>query len=165
MLYLESPGSHTFEVQDVPALAAVAHAKGARCYWTTRGASFFQPFVHGVDVSIQALTKYVVGHSDMLLGSITVNSAEDWEPLRLTSNQLGQFASPDDCWLALRGVRTMAVRLERQMLSGIEVANWLGSGRGKAGVAPALPVRPATTFGSAISPALARCSAWFQAGI
>lgn len=126
VLYLESPGSHTFEVQDVPALAAVAHARGAKVLLdNTWGIHFFQPFVHGVDVSIQALTKYVVGHSDVLLGGITVNSDADWERLRLTSNQLGQFASPDDCWLALRGVRTMAVRLERQMHSGLEVAAWL----------------------------------------
>ena len=126
VLYLESPGSHSFEVQDVPALAAVAHAHGQKVLMdNTWGIHFFQPFTHGVDVSIQALTKYVVGHSDVLLGSITVNSDADWERVRLTSGQLGQYASPDDCWLALRGVRTMAVRLDRQMASGIEVATWL----------------------------------------
>ena len=144
VLYLESPGSHTFEVQDVPGLAAVAHAKGAKVLLdNTWGIHFFQPFTHGVDVSIQALTKYVVGHSDVLLGSVTVNSPEDWERVRLTSNQLGQFASPDDCWLALRGVRTMAVRLERQMQSGLEVAAWLaGRPEVKQILHPGLPGAP-----------------------
>src|SRR6185437_12432653 len=69
--------------------------------------------------------KYVVGHSDVLLGSVTTNADADWERIRGTALALGQYASPDDCWLALRGVRTMAVRLERQMRSGIEVAQWL----------------------------------------
>ncbi len=144
VLYLESPGSHTFEVQDVPALAAVAHARGAKVLLdNTWGIHFFQPFTHGVDVSIQALTKYVVGHSDVLLGGITVNSDADWERLRLCSNQLGQFASPDDCWLALRGVRTMAVRLERQMQSGLEVAAWLAQRpEVKQVLHPALPGAP-----------------------
>ena len=96
VLYLESPGSHTFEVQDVPGLAAVAHAKGAKVLLdNTWGIHFFQPFQHGVDVSIQALTKYVVGHSDVLLGSITVAAPEEWERVRLGSLQLGQYASPD----------------------------------------------------------------------
>ena len=128
VLYLESPGSHTFEVQDVPALATVAHAHGATVLMdNTWGIHFFQPFRHGVDVSIQALTKYVVGHSDVLLGSITVADAAEWERVRMGALALGQYASPDDCWLALRGVRTMGVRLERQMASGIEVARWFQS--------------------------------------
>jgi cystathionine beta-lyase len=126
VLYTESPGSHTFEVQDIPALAAVGKKHGAKVMMdNTWGIHFFQPFRHGVDVSIQALTKYVVGHSDVLLGSVTVNTPEDWDRVRTTALQLGQYASPDDCWLALRGVRTMAVRLERQMHSGIRVAEWL----------------------------------------
>ncbi len=126
VLYTESPGSHTFEVQDIPALAAVAHRRGAKVLMdNTWGIHFFQPFTHGVDVSIQALTKYVVGHSDVLLGSITTNSDEDWERVRGAALSLGQYASPDDCWLALRGARTMGVRLERQMAAGLEVAAWL----------------------------------------
>ncbi len=141
VLYLESPGSHTFEVQDVPALAVVAKAKGAKVLMdNTWGIHHFQPFTKGVDVSLQALTKYVVGHSDVLLGSITVNNDADWERVRLTSNQLGMFASPDDCWLALRGVRTMAVRMERQEKSAIEVAQWLaGRPEVKEVLHPALP--------------------------
>jgi cystathionine beta-lyase len=144
VLYLESPGSHTFEVQDVPALAAVAHAKGAKVLMdNTWGIYHFQPFQHGVDVSIQALTKYVVGHSDVLLGSITVNTPEEWERIRVGALQLGQYASPDDCWLALRGVRTMAVRLQRQMQSGLTVAKWF-AGRPEVlqVLHPALPGAP-----------------------
>ncbi len=126
VVYVESPGSHTFEVQDVPALSRVAHAHGAKVLMdNTWGFHHFQPFEHGVDVSIQALTKYAVGHSDVLLGSIVTNSDEDWERVRTTSLALGMYASPDDCWLALRGLRTMAVRMERQMKSALEVAAWL----------------------------------------
>ena len=126
VVYTESPGSHTFEVQDIPAIARVAHARGAKVLLdNTWGIHFFQPFEHGVDVSIQALTKYVVGHSDVLLGSITTAGAEDWERVRAMALALGQYASPDDCWLALRGVRTMGVRLERQMASALEIARWL----------------------------------------
>ncbi len=144
VLYLESPGSNTFEVQDVPALAEVARAQGIKVLLdNTWGIHFFQPFRHGVDVSIQALTKYVVGHSDALLGSVTTNDAGDWERLRLTTLALGQYASPDDCWLALRGLRTMAVRLDRQQASGLAVARWLAT-RPEIGrvLHPALPSCP-----------------------
>jgi len=141
VLLTESPGSHTFEMQDIPALAELAHARGAAVLMdNTWGIHFFQPFSKGVDCSIQALTKYVVGHSDVLLGGVTVATEADWERVRNTALALGQFASPDDCWLALRGVRTMAVRLERQMQSAIAVATWL---RGRPEIAeilhPALP--------------------------
>ncbi len=144
VVYLESPGSHTFEVQDVPALCAVAHAHGASTMLdNTWGIHFFQPFQHGVDVSIQALTKYVVGHSDVLLGSVTTNDPVHWERVRMAALALGQYASPDDCWLALRGVRTMAVRLRQQMASGIAVAEWF-SGRPEVAqvLHPALPGAP-----------------------
>ena len=144
VLYLESPGSHTFEVQDVPGLATLAHAKGAKVLMdNTWGIHFFQPFAFGVDASIQALTKYVVGHSDVLLGSITVASPTEWERVRTASMALGQYASPDDCWLALRGVRTMPVRLQRQMRSGLEVAAWFASRSEVLSVLhPALPGAP-----------------------
>ncbi len=126
VLYTESPGSHTFEVQDVPGLAEVAHARGAKVLMdNTWGIFHFQPFTKGVDVSMQALTKYVGGHSDILLGSITVNTAEDWAAIRAANGQLGMFASPDDSWLAQRGVRTKAVRMERQEKSALEVAAWM----------------------------------------
>ena len=144
VVYLESPGSHTFEVQDVPALARAAHAGGAKVLMdNTWGIHFFQPFQHGVDVSIQALTKYVVGHSDVLLGGVTTNSDEDWERVRMAALALGQYASPDDCWLALRGVRTMAVRLRHQMQSGIEIARWFeGRPEVRRVLHPALPGAP-----------------------
>ena len=126
VLFLESPGSHTFEVQDVPALAAVAHRHGARVMMdNTWGVHFFQPFRHGVDISIQAVTKYIGGHSDIILGAVTVATDEDWHRLRDASMALGQYASPDDCWLALRGIRSLGVRLKHQMESGLLIARWL----------------------------------------
>ncbi len=128
VVYVESPGSHTFEVQDVAALARAAHARDAKVLMdNTWGFHFFQPFRHGVDVSIQALTKYAGGHSDVMLGSVTVSSDAEWERVRSTALLLGQYASPDDCWLALRGLRTLEVRLQAQMRSGIEVATWLAA--------------------------------------
>ena len=144
VLYCESPGSHTFEVQDVPALAAVAHARGAVVMMdNTWGIHHFQPFRHGVDVSIQALTKYVAGHSDVLLGSITTNSDAHWQRVRKAAMEMGQYASPDDCWLALRGARTMMVRLDRQMKSGLDMAAWFAARREVAQVLhPALPGAP-----------------------
>jgi len=124
-IFAESPGSHTFEVQDVPMLARVAHAHGAKLLLdNTWGLGFFAPFEHGVDFSIQALTKYAGGHSDLLLGAIVTNSDENFEQLRSAALQLGQYASPDDCWLALRGARTLRIRLAHQMVAGLAVARW-----------------------------------------
>jgi cystathionine beta-lyase len=128
VLYLESPGSHTFEMQDVPALAAAAHMRGVKVLMdNTWGFHHFRPFAHGVDVSIQALTKYAVGHSDVLLGAATVANAADWERLRTASLALGQYASPDDCWLALRGLRTLKLRLKAQEEAGLAVARWFAA--------------------------------------
>lgn len=125
VVYTESPGSHTFELQDVPAIARAAHAGGAKVLMdNTWGIHHFMPFEHGVDVSIQALTKYVAGHSDVLLGSITTRSEEDYLTIRTAAGQMGHFAAPDDCWLALRGARTMAVRLKHQEEAGLAVARW-----------------------------------------
>jgi cystathionine beta-lyase len=126
VLYLESPGSHTFEVQDVPALTAVARAHGAiSMIDNTWGIHSFQAFAHGCDVSIQALTKYVSGHSDILIGSVTVATEAHHVILRAAATAMGHYASPDDCWLALRGVRTMPLRLEAQFAASLEVAAWL----------------------------------------
>ncbi len=126
VVYTESPGSHTFEVQDVPAIARAAHAGGAKVLMdNTWGIHHFQPFQHGVDVSIQAATKYPAGHSDILIGSITVNTEADWQTLHATARGLGQYASPDDCWLTLRGMRTMGIRLRTQMDAAMQVAHWL----------------------------------------
>jgi cystathionine beta-lyase len=144
VLYLESPGSHSFEIQDVPALAAAARARGAAVLMdNTWGIHAFQPFAHGVDVSIQALTKYPVGHSDVLLGSATTADDAHWKKLRDAALVMGFYASPDDCWLALRGLRTMAVRLAHQERAGIEVATWLQARPEVARVLhPALPGAP-----------------------
>jgi cystathionine beta-lyase len=148
VLFTESPGSHTFEVQDIPMLARVAHAHGAKVFMdNTWGILNFQPFAHGVDVSIQALTKYVGGHSDLILGAVTVNSEEDWAWLRPGALELGQYASPDDCWLALRGLRTLSVRLRTQYAAGLEIATWLAARPEVARVLhPALPSCPGHAF-------------------
>ncbi len=144
VVYTESPGSHTFEVQDIPAIARAAHAGGAKVLMdNTWGLHHFQPFKHGVDVSIQAATKYAAGHSDVLIGTITVNNQDDWLTLHAAARELGQYASPDDCWLTLRGMRTMAVRLKAQMESAIEVGTWLRQQPEIAQVLfPALPGAP-----------------------
>ncbi|WP_026440151.1 cystathionine beta-lyase [Acidocella facilis] len=144
VLFTESPGSHTFEVQDIPALAKVAHAHGAKVFLdNTWGLLHFAPFEHGVDVSIHALTKYVGGHSDIILGGVVVNSEEDWRWLRLGSLELGNYASPDDCWLALRGLRTLHLRLKAAETAGLEIANWFAARPEVARVLhPALPSCP-----------------------
>jgi cystathionine beta-lyase len=126
VLFTESPGSHTFEVQDIPALAALAHELGAKLFLdNTWGIHHFQPFTKGVDVSIQALTKYPGGHSDVVIGAVVVNTEEDWRWLRYGSLELGNYASPDDCWLALRGLRTLHVRLKAQEAAAMKIATWL----------------------------------------
>ena len=144
VVYTESPGSHTFEVQDVPAIARAAHARGAKVLMdNTWGIHHFQPFKHGVDVSIQAATKYPAGHSDVLIGAVTVNNDDDWHTLHATARGLGQYASPDDCWLTLRGMRTMAVRLQTQMEAAMQVGHWLRHRPEVAQVLnPALPGAP-----------------------
>ncbi|OYY02243.1 MAG: cystathionine beta-lyase [Acidocella sp. 35-58-6] len=144
VLFTESPGSHTFEVQDIPALARAAHARGVKVFMdNTWGIHHFQPFAHGVDVSIQALTKYVGGHSDIILGAVTVNSDPDWAWLRKGSLELGQYASPDDCWLALRGLRTLSVRLRAQEQAALTMAHWFVEQSEVARVLhPALPSCP-----------------------
>lgn len=123
---LESPGSLTMEVCDVRALAAAARSHGAAVLidntWAT--SLGFQALTHGCDIVIQALTKHVGGHSDLIMGACTAGAA--WYPrLREVSQQLGQVVSPDDAALALRGLRTMGLRLERQSVSALAVASWL----------------------------------------
>ncbi|MFT8781609.1 cystathionine beta-lyase [Acetobacter syzygii] len=126
IIFTESPGSHTFEVQDIPMLADVAHRHGALLFLdNTWGFGIFAPFEHGVDVSIQALTKYPSGHSDVIAGAVTVADQASWRILRDASIQLGQVAGPDECWLTLRGLRTMGVRLAHQARSALQIANWL----------------------------------------
>lgn len=126
VVYVEAPGSQTFEMQDIPAIAEAAHAAGAFVLMDNTWATplYFRPFEKGVDVSIHAGTKYVVGHSDAMLGIVTTNEAA-WQPLRATAQALGQCVGPDDVYLGLRGFRTLSVRLERHMKNGLEIARWL----------------------------------------
>ncbi|MEO1329886.1 MAG: cystathionine beta-lyase [Pseudomonadota bacterium] len=126
VLFLESPGSLTFEVQDVPALAAVANDIGVWCLLDNTWASplFFKPFEHGVDVSIQAVTKYISGHGDLVLGSVTANKAA-YPRLQKCWGELGHSVGPDDAYLALRGFRTIGVRMAHHEAAGIQVADWL----------------------------------------
>lgn len=141
VIYIESPGSHTFEVQDMRAIADVAHAHGARVILDNAWATglFFNGFAHGADLVVQPATKYYAGHSDVLIGLVVANEMM-WSQLKKTSNQLGQRASPDDCFLTLRGMRTMHVRMARQQLSALKIAQWLSVQPAVAEVRyPALP--------------------------
>jgi cystathionine beta-lyase len=125
-VYLESPGSNTFEVQDFPAIARIAHMHRAAVIhdntWAT-GLNF-RSFEHGADLVIQVATKYPGGHSDVLLGAVIANEAW-WPRLRDTARDLGQNASPDDLFLALRGFRTLEMRMQRHQASALQVARWL----------------------------------------
>jgi len=126
VIFTESPGSVTFEVQDIPAIAEAAHRAGVTVMLDNTWASplYFKPFEHGVDVSIQAVTKYLCGHSDVMMGSITTTEAA-WKELLDTHGAIGQCVAPDDVYLVLRGIRTLSTRLERHMKSGIALAQWL----------------------------------------
>lgn len=126
VVYLESPGSLTFEVHDFPAIARIARARGAAVIHDNTWATgvFFRSFEHGADLVVQAATKYPAGHSDVLLGAVVAN--EEWWPrLRDTARDLGQTASPDDLFLALRGMRTLDARLRQHEKSALEVARAL----------------------------------------
>jgi cysteine-S-conjugate beta-lyase len=143
-VFLESPGSITFEVQDFPAIARVARARGAAVIndntWAT--GAYFRSFEHGADLVVQAATKYPAGHSDLLIGAVVANEAW-WPRLRDASRDLGQTASPDDLFLAIRGIRTLEARLARHQESGLEVARWLqGRAEVRRVLHPALPADP-----------------------
>ncbi|RYE03069.1 MAG: cystathionine beta-lyase [Sphingomonadales bacterium] len=143
-ILLESPGSLTFEVQDVPAIVAVAKARGITTLIDNTWATplLFPAIQLGVDYSILACTKYVVGHSDVMLGSVTAAEGK-YDALRSATYQLGQMASPDDAWLSARGLRTMAVRLEQHGRSALAIAAWLKTRPEVAQVLhPALPDCP-----------------------
>jgi cysteine-S-conjugate beta-lyase len=126
VVYCESPGSQTMEVQDVPAIAGAARAAGAVAMIDNTWAAgyYFKAFAHGCDVSIQAATKYIVGHSDAMLGSVVCNEAT-WPQFKEAYETMGLFAGPDDMYLALRGLRTLDVRLERHQRNATAVAEWL----------------------------------------
>lgn len=144
VVYMESPGSLTYEVQDVPRAAAAARAEGAVAILdnTWSAGLFFSPFRHGVDVSIQAATKYIVGHSDVMLGVVTTNEQCFLRAKRATA-LLGSAAGPDDCYLALRGLRTLSVRLSRHQETALRIARWLEARPEVARVLhPALPACP-----------------------
>ena len=129
LVYTEAPGSLTFEMQDVPAIAEAAHERGALVAMDNTWATpiYFRPLEHGVDISIQAGTKYLAGHSDLVIGMITTASEALFRRIADQAHAFGDIASPDDCFLALRGMRSLSVRLERQSASAMKVARWLES--------------------------------------
>ena len=127
-ILLEAPGSQSFEMPDIPAIAAVAHGRGALVIddntWATP--LFHRSLDQGVDISMQAATKYIGGHSDIMFGTISAN-AKAWPPIAETIRLLGVCAGPDDVFLALRGLRTLAVRLAQHHRSALEMARWLAT--------------------------------------
>ena len=144
LIVTESPGSLTFEMPDIPAIVAAAHAQGVKVMtdntWAT--ALYFNPLDHGVDVVVEAATKYISGHSDVMIG-LVAGRGPDTPLLRQTARLLGNCSGPDDLYLAQRGLRTMAVRLARNQANGLALARWL---QGRPEVArvlhPALPDHP-----------------------
>jgi cystathionine beta-lyase len=126
LVFTESPGSLTFEVQDIPAIAEVAHARNALVVHDNTWATplFFRSFDRGVDVSVHAATKYIGGHSDLLLGLIVANAAT-YPALHRLWTDMGVTASAEDCFLGLRGLRTLPTRLAQQQASGLRIAAWL----------------------------------------
>jgi len=144
VVFLESPGSQTFEVQDVPAIANAAHAAGATVIMDNTWATplYFKPFQHGVDVSIQAATKFIVGHADAMLGAITATE-QAFPAISRTHDELGLCPGPEDVYLGLRGLRSLGVRLTRHQSSGLALARWLADRPEVARVIyPALPSDP-----------------------
>ena len=148
VIFLESPGSLTFEVQDIPAICAVAQQHDIVTILDNTWASpiLCQPFALGVDVSVQSATKYIVGHSDVMLGTASANEKR-WSQLREHSYLLGYCASADDAYTALRGLRTLSVRLKQHEQSALKVANWLAQ---RPEVATVLHPALATHAGNAI---------------
>jgi cystathionine beta-lyase len=127
LVYLESPGSLTFEVQDVPAIVTAAKARGLKTLLDNTWAApmFLKPLALGVDVDIISATKYIVGHSDAMMG-IAVCTEESFLPVRNAATELGNHAAPDDCYLALRGLRSAGVRMRQHQSQGLALARFLG---------------------------------------
>jgi cystathionine beta-lyase len=144
LIFTESPGSQTFEVQDIPAIARVAAERELWLLLDNTWASplYFQPFEHGVDVSIQAATKYIVGHADAMLGAITSN-ARAAKHVAAAKELLGVCPGSEETYLGMRGLRTLSTRLAQHQRSGLEIARWL---EGRPEVArvlhPGLPSHP-----------------------
>ncbi|MDP3524783.1 MAG: cystathionine beta-lyase, partial [Hoeflea sp.] len=126
LVHTEAPGSNTFEMQDIPAIAEVAHAHGALVSMDNTWATplYFKPLDHGVDISIHAATKYPAGHSDVLIGTVSANKTA-WPAIKKTFAMLGICAAPDDAYMTLRGLRTMGVRLARHQESTLAIARAL----------------------------------------
>jgi len=144
VVFTESPGSLTFEVQDIPAIVAEAKRRGCTVMLDNTWASplYFKPFEHGVDVSIQAVTKYIGGHSDLVMGAVTTTEAA-YPQLREGWKQMGLHGSPDDVYLAMRGLRTLAVRMPQHWKNGLVLAEWLAARPEVAEMLhPALPGAP-----------------------
>ncbi len=144
IVYTEAPASQTFEMQDIPAIAEVAHRRGALVAMDNTWATplYFKPLEHGVDISILAATKYIVGHSDAMMGVVTTRR-EHFMALQETARRLGQSVGPDDVYLAQRGLRTLSVRLRRHGETGLKLAEWLrGRPEVKQVLHPALPDDP-----------------------
>ncbi|WP_183251897.1 cystathionine beta-lyase [Brevundimonas basaltis] len=145
LLLIESPASLTFELADVPAIAAACRERGVLTVMDNTWAAglAFRPLAHGVDVSVQAVTKYIAGHSDLLMGSIAVSDPAVGRQISETIEDLGWRVSPDDAWLALRGLRTLPLRYAEQARSSLVVAEWLQTRPEVARVIhPALPGAP-----------------------
>jgi cystathionine beta-lyase len=144
LILCESPGSLTFEIQDIPAIVEAAHAKGVKVAMDNTWATplFFRPLDFGVDVSISAGTKYLVGHADAMIGTLAFRSAEA-SVLKNAVTEIGFSTGPDDCYLALRGLRTLGVRLERHQATGIALAEYLAGRKEVVRILhPALPTDP-----------------------
>jgi len=144
VVFTESPGSNTFEIQDIPAICEAAHAHDAVVMIDNTWATplYFKPLEHGVDISIHALTKYPAGHSDLVLGSVSAN-ARCWKKLHAHHGIMGCCASPDDTYMTLRGIRSMGVRIREHEKNSIELAKWLEANPAIATVLhPALPSHP-----------------------
>ena len=127
LVFLESPGSYTFEIQDIPAITEVCRRRGVLTAIDNTWASplYFKPLDHGVDISTQAATKYICGHSDVMMGSIAVNDEALYRTIKDTVIQFGNNVSPADCYLALRGMRTMGVRLRQHHETALRLVEWL----------------------------------------
>jgi cystathionine beta-lyase len=145
LVWTESPGSITMEVQDIPAIAAAAHARNVKVVLdnTWSAGVLFDAFGHGIDITLQAVTKYIGGHSDILLGSVTVRDDAIYQRLGSAQQMIGCGVSPDDCSLALRGLQTLAVRLSAIEKSALAIAKWLAE-KPEVGIVlhPALPSCP-----------------------
>ena len=148
VIFMESPGSLTFEMQDVPAIVAAAKARKVTTILDNTWATplFFRPLALGVDVSLLSATKYIGGHSDLMMGILTANEAA-YPALRRAADDLGAASGPDDCYMALRGLRTLSVRLQRHQETGLTLARWLQQRPEVARVLhPALPDDPGHTI-------------------